>query len=97
MTHVLIYTGLACSYCERAKRLLTEKNTDFEEINIGINPEQRVEMLKKTDGARTVPQIFIDGQHVGGCDDLYALERRGVLDELLAGTPTSEPNSPSAG
>lgn len=96
MTHVLIYTGLACSFCERAKRLLLDKNVEFEEINIGLLPEQRIEMLKKTGGARTVPQIFIDDLHVGGCDDLYALERRGTLDDLLGGKDANSP-PPSAG
>ena len=77
--------------------LLTEKNVEFEEINIGVAPEQRVEMLKRANGARTVPQIFIDGQHVGGCDDLYMLEREGMLDKLLSGEQPSEPAPSSVG
>ncbi len=84
MANVTIFTGFACSFCERAKMLLTQKKVQFEEINIAKLPEQRTIMMARTNGARTVPQIFINDQHIGGSDDLYALEREGKLDELLA-------------
>lgn len=91
MADVIVYTGLMCSYCERSKALLTEKNVDFEEINVGREPERREEMIEKSNGGRTVPQIFINGVHVGGCDDLFALERAGKLDGLLSGELSDEP------
>lgn len=91
MADVIIYTGLMCSYCERSKALLKEKNVDFEEINVGREPERREEMVEKSNGGRTVPQIFINGVHVGGCDDLFALERAGKLDGLLSGEMSDEP------
>lgn len=91
MADVIVYTGLMCSYCERSKALLTEKNVDFQEINVGRDPERRDEMIEKSNGGRTVPQIFINGVHVGGCDDLFALERAGKLDGLLSGELSDEP------
>jgi glutaredoxin 3 len=83
MAAVTVYTGFACSFCERAKLLLTHKGVEFTEINVAQHPDQRAIMVEKASGARTVPQIFIDEEHVGGCDDLYALDRAGKLDALL--------------
>ena len=81
---VLIYSKKTCPFCVRAKTLLEEKKASFEEIDISDDPSLRSEMIKKASGRTTVPQIFINGQHVGGCDDLYALQRQGKLDVLLA-------------
>ncbi len=83
MAAVTVYTGFACSFCERAKMLLNHKGVEFTEINVAQNPDQRPIMMERASGARTVPQIFIDDLHVGGCDDLYALDRAGNLDALL--------------
>ncbi len=82
---VEIYSGDFCPYCVRAKALLTRKGVDFIEYNVQRDPKLREQMLERSGGARTIPQIFIHGRHVGGCDDLYALERKGELDALLAG------------
>ena len=84
MKPVRIYTTPLCPYCVRAKALLGKKGAAFEEIDIFMDAEARAEMQKNTGGARTVPQIFIGDTHVGGCDELYALEREGKLDPLLA-------------
>lgn len=85
MTDITIYTSPICPYCVRAKDLLKRKGqSDFKEIDISINDAARDEMMKKSGGKRTVPQIFINGTHVGGADDLYALEAAGKLDVLLA-------------
>jgi glutaredoxin 3 len=81
---VEIYTKATCSYCIRAKSLLRQKGVDLEEIAIGFAGEKKQEMMQRAGGRMTVPQIFIDGQHIGGCDDLFELERAGKLDELLA-------------
>ena len=83
MANVTIYTGFMCGFCVRAKNLLARKGAQFEEINITMNPGARAEMIERATGARTVPQIFIDGRHIGGSDELAQLERRGELDELL--------------
>ncbi|MBP7709552.1 MAG: glutaredoxin 3 [Rickettsiales bacterium] len=83
MKKVLIYTTTVCPYCTRAKALLQRKGVAFTEIKI-TDDEVRNEMMKKSGGRMTVPQIFIDDKHVGGCDDLYALDAAGKLDELLA-------------
>lgn len=81
---ILIYRTISCPYCVRAKRLLVErKGMQVTEINIEQDPLKREEMLAKSGGRRTVPQIFINGQHIGGCDDLEALEKAGNLDKLL--------------
>jgi glutaredoxin 3 len=79
---VVMYTTGWCPYCERSRKLLAAKNVNFEEINIESQPEKRAEMQTRS-GRRTVPQIFIGDQHVGGCDDLHALEDAGKLDGLL--------------
>lgn len=84
MNSVEIYTSPLCGFCHAAKRLLTNKNVSFTEIDVGRAPEKRQEMMSRSHGRHTVPQIFIDGAHVGGCDDLYALERAGKLDPMLA-------------
>jgi glutaredoxin 3 len=84
MKPVRIYTTPICPYCVRAKSLLTKKGATFEEVDVFMDADAREEMLAKSGGARTVPQIFIGDTHVGGCDELYALERNGALDPLLA-------------
>jgi len=83
MAHVEIYTKTFCPYCARAKKLLGDKNVSFEEYEISMGGEKRQEMIQRAGGRTTVPQIFIGGQHVGGSDDLAALERDGKLDALL--------------
>ncbi|MES2264773.1 MAG: glutaredoxin 3 [Pseudomonadota bacterium] len=83
--HVLLYSTAVCPYCVRAERLLESKGvTGIEKIRVDLDPEQRVLMMQKT-GRRTVPQIYIGDTHVGGFDDLYALEQAGRLDPLLKG------------
>ncbi len=84
MTKVEIYTTPTCGYCQAAKRLLTQKGVNFEEIDVSRDPDLRVAMMDRAGGRRTVPQIFIGARHVGGCDDLYALDEAGKLDPLLA-------------
>lgn len=79
-----IYTTLVCPYCDRAKALLRSKNVEFVEHRIDGDADGREKMIARAAGRRTVPQIFIKGQHIGGCDDLYALDRAGNLDPLLA-------------
>jgi len=85
MKTVEIYTTSLCGYCHAAKRLLTQKGVSFEEIDVGADPAKRQAMTKRAQGGRSVPQIFIGNEHIGGCDDLYALERQGALDVMLAG------------
>lgn len=85
MARIEIYTKFFCPYCARAKRLLGEKGVQFEEYDITMGGEKRAEMLSRANGRTTVPQIFINDQHVGGSDDLHALDREGRLDPLLAG------------
>ena len=85
MPKVEIYSKMFCPYCVRAKRLLDEKGVDFEEYDITLGGPKRAEMIQRAHGRTTVPQIFIDGVHVGGSDDLAALERQGRLDPMLAG------------
>jgi len=80
-----IYTKFGCGYCVRAKRLLDQKDVDYTEYDITLGGPKRDEMLKRAPGARTVPQIFIGETHVGGSDELHALEREGKLDALLGG------------
>lgn len=84
MQKVEIYTSPLCGYCHAAKRLLREKGVDFSEVDVLAEPDRKTEMTKRANGGRTVPQIFVGDTHVGGCDDLYALERAGKLDHLLA-------------
>ena len=84
MPTVTIYTKGWCPYCSAAKSLLKQKGVSFDEIEIDRTPAARSEMTARSGGRSTVPQIFIGERHVGGCDDLYALERAGKLDTLLA-------------
>ena len=85
MARVEIYTKAFCPYCARAMKLLTDKGVSPEETDITMDRHKREEMIQRADGRTTVPQIFIDGRHVGGSDDLAALDREGGLDPLLAG------------
>ena len=83
MPKIEIYTTSICPFCHAAKKLLNEKGVDFSEISLSKEPHLRDRMIERADGARTVPQIFIDNAHIGGCDDLYALDAKGNLDLLL--------------
>ena len=84
MARVTMYLTATCPYCQSAERLLAEKGaTDVEKIRVDVHPERRAEMMQRS-GPRTVPQIWIGDQHVGGCDDLHDLDREGRLDALLA-------------
>ena len=83
MKKVVIYTGPICNYCSAAKHLLNKKKINYEEIDIGYDDKKREEMLKKSNGAKTIPQIFIGEKHVGGYIELKALENKGELDILL--------------
>ncbi|TCV93489.1 glutaredoxin 3 [Biostraticola tofi] len=82
MANIEVYTKATCPYCHRAKALLARKNVRYQELPIDGDADKREEMIIRS-GRNTVPQIFIDGQHVGGCDDLHALDARGGLDPLL--------------
>jgi len=84
MADVTIYTTMLCPYCYRAKALLGKKGVSFTEIDVGMDPDKRRQMMQRAHGRHTVPQIFINDEHVGGCDDLYALEQAGKLDPLLS-------------
>ena len=84
MPKITIYTTPICPYCVRAKNLLKRKGAEYEEIDVFMDAKARTEMEEKSGGARTVPQIFIGDIHVGGSDDLYALDHAGKLDPLLA-------------
>jgi len=84
MADVVIYTKPGCPYCSAAIALLNKKGAEFTEIVASNDPEKKQEMIQKSGGKATFPQIFIGGKHVGGCDDIQALERRGGLDALLA-------------
>ncbi len=83
MAQVVIYTTRICPYCVRAKQLLQRKGVAYEEVDVSNDYATRMQLVERTK-QRTVPQIFINDQHIGGCDDLYALERQGALDPLLA-------------
>ncbi|MCY0148657.1 glutaredoxin 3 [Hoeflea sp. G2-23] len=85
MVEVTVYTRQFCGYCTAAKRLLEGKGVSFTEHDATSSPDLRQEMITKANGRATFPQIFIDGTHVGGCDELLALERAGKLDPMLAG------------
>jgi glutaredoxin 3 len=84
MQPVEIFTTPFCGFCHMAKRLLKSKGISFAETDVSRNPAQRVTMMQRAAGRRSVPQIFIGATHVGGCDELYALERSGKLDPMLA-------------
>lgn len=85
MRPVEIYTTPFCPYCHAAKRLLQKKGVNFSEIDVSQDPGLRAKMTQRANGRRTVPQIFIGGEHVGGSDDLHALDHAGKLDPMLAG------------
>lgn len=85
MQSVEIYTSPLCGYCHAAKRLLASKGVSFTEIDVWAEPARKPEMVARAGGRQTVPQIFVGDVHVGGCDDLYALDSAGRLDPLLAG------------
>jgi glutaredoxin 3 len=85
MAKVEIYTRFMCPYCTRAARLLSSKGVDYQEHDITLGGPQRIEMIQRANGRTTVPQIFIDDRHIGGSDDLAALDAAGKLDPLLAG------------
>lgn len=84
MAKVEIFTTKVCPFCVRAKALLKRKGAAFEEIDVSTDEAALATMMKRSGGRQTVPQIFIDGRHIGGCDDLYALDGKGGLDPLLA-------------
>ena len=84
MADVVIYTKPGCGYCHAAKTLLDEKGADYTEIVASNDPAKKQEMIQRSGGRMTFPQIFIDGKHIGGSDDMSALDRRGQLDALLA-------------
>lgn len=83
MAEVEVYSGFICGYCFAAKRLLRRKGVAFEDRNISLRPGLRMEMMNRANGRHSVPQIFIDGRHIGGCDELLALNAAGTLDTLL--------------
>jgi len=85
MQPVEIYTSPLCGFCHAAKRLLKQKDINFSEVDVLIDPSRKPEMIQRANGKKTVPQIFIGETHVGGCDELYALDRAGKLDSLLTG------------
>ncbi len=86
MPKIEIYSSMLCPYCHRAKQLLKAKGAVFEEIDVFLKPSARQAMTERAGGRTSVPQIFIDGKHVGGCDEIYALDRKGELDPLLSGS-----------
>ena len=83
MKNITVYMGPMCSYCDAAKRLLNKKNIPFKEINIALEEGKMEEMLKKSNGMKTIPQIFIEDFHIGGYEELRALENKGELDKLI--------------
>jgi glutaredoxin 3 len=85
MQPVEIYTSPLCGFCHAAKRLLKQKGVNFSEIDVLTDPNRKPEMIQRANGGRTVPQIFVGETHIGGCDELYALDRAGKLDPLLQG------------
>ncbi len=87
MADVEIYTTPFCPYCHRAKNLLKQKGVDYSEYDVMMAAGKRAEMRDRASGRNTVPQIFIDGRHIGGSDDLIALDKKGELDSLLKGEP----------
>jgi len=84
MAKIEVYSGSYCPYCVRAKALLKQRKLEFVEYDVQAEPERRVEMADRAPGARTIPQIFINDRHVGGCDDLYALDKKGELEKWVA-------------
>ncbi|MES0372008.1 MAG: glutaredoxin 3 [Mariprofundaceae bacterium] len=86
MADIEIYSGGFCPYCVRAKSLLKQRGLEFTEYDVQADPEKRIEMLERAKGARSIPQIFINDRHVGGCDELYALDRKDELAKWVANT-----------
>lgn len=84
MARIEVYSSYFCPYCARAKALLERKGVPFEDIDLLEQPNRRAEMVERAGGRTSVPQIFINGEHVGGCDDLHALDKAGQLDAKLA-------------
>lgn len=84
MAKIEIYTSPFCGFCWRAKSLLKDKGVEFSEIDVTLHPDRHTEMRERSNGGHTVPQIFIDDTHIGGCDELLALDHKGGLDPLLA-------------
>ena len=84
MAKVTIYTGAFCPYCSRALQVLMDKGVELNEIDAGMDPKLREEMTQRSNGGRTFPQIFVGDTHIGGCDDMLALDRAGKLDPMLA-------------
>ncbi len=93
MSKIEIYSGPFCGYCMRAKALLKKKGLDYTEYDVYADQDKRAEMVKRTDGGRSIPQIFINDRHVGGYDELHALDRKGELDDWLQGSASSSPAS----
>jgi len=83
MVNIDIYTTHYCPFCIRAKKLLSNKKVEFNEIDLSENPDKFEEMLSKSNGARTVPQIFVNGEHIGDCDHIHDLDQKGELDKIL--------------
>ncbi|MEQ8402449.1 MAG: glutaredoxin 3 [Roseitalea porphyridii] len=83
MAKVEIYSSMLCGFCYRAKKLLEQKGVDFTDIDVLVSPKRRAEMVERSGGRTSVPQIFIDDRHIGGCDELFALEANDKLDRLL--------------
>jgi glutaredoxin 3 len=90
---IVVYSTPFCGYCGAAKRLLANKGVEVTEIDVMFDPEQRQKMMEQSGGRRTVPQIFIDGRHIGGFDELSALDASGDLDRLLAAKSSTQPTS----
>ena len=87
MAEVEIYSSMLCGYCYRAKKLLEMKGVPYQEVDVMLHPKRRREMIDRAGGRTSVPQIFINGDHIGGSEDLFALESAGRLDALLAAEP----------
>lgn len=83
MAKIEIFTQTFCPYCARAKKLLSGKGVTFEEIDLFVDPARKKEMIERAGGARTVPQVFVDGKHIGDCDGIHAMDARGELDRAL--------------
>ncbi len=81
--NIEVYSGDFCPYCVRAKSLLKQRGLSFIEYNVQQEPNKHAEMIKRSNGGRSIPQIFINNQHIGGCDDLYAIDKKGQLDALV--------------
>jgi len=84
MAKIEVYSGQYCAFCMRAKSLLKQRQLEFVEYDVQAEPERRAEMAERAPGARTIPQIFINDRHIGGCDELYALDRKGELEKWVA-------------